>query len=452
MSLISRKLGGYVLQEELHRDWLGVSHAALDSIRDRRVSLRVFAGGTIGNAASLAALRHALRCSEERIHANVAAVYEVGEAAFEPDAHAGRACFVASELLVGERLSVLLSGGRLAARRVSVLMSQILLGLGGAHKLGMVHADLNPSNVLVQSGDEVRLLEVGLCSRSILSGVDESMSAGWPMFMAPEQLLGDTATVRSDLRAAGVLFYRMLAGCDPFSGSPASVMQKVLTEELPALSQLKPELGSRYDGVLAKATARRAELRFQSAEEFLHALNRAEFDASAAGVVADAVAVDAVAVPAVAARGAIAMESRARERLTTALRSAVGPIAPILLENALRASTSAEQCRAALAAQITEAEAREAFLQATLHMQADAAAPAPPPGPANVPMPRGEWPPHVTQLRRLSARLSEDIGPMATILVERAASRAASREEFIARMTEVLPAGVASEGWRAELI
>ncbi len=447
MSLISRKLDGYVLQEELHRDWLGECHAALDPLRSRRVSLRVIASCIALNAGSLAALRHALRCSDDRIHANLAAVYDVGEAAFEPQDHEVRVCYVASELLQGERLSVLLSDGRFDARRAHVLMSQILLGLGGAHKLGMVHADLNPSNVLVQSGDEVRLLEVGLCSRSILTGLDESTSAGWPMFIAPEQLLGDTATVRSDLRAAGVLFYRMLAGCDPFQGTTASVMQKVLTEELPPLSQMKPHLGSRYDSVLSKATARRAEQRFQSAEEFLHALNRAEFESSTAAAAVTAPAPAPAPVP-----GGIAMESAARERLATALRSAVGPIAPILLENALRESSSAEQCRAALAAQITESEAREAFLQATLNMRFDATVPvAPPTGPANVSTARGEWPLHVAHLQRLISRLSEDIGPMATLLVERAAARAASREEFIARVTEALPAGVASEGWRAEL-
>jgi protein-histidine pros-kinase len=64
---------------------------------------------------------------------------------------------------------------------------------------------------------------------------------------------------------------------------------------------------------------------------------------------------------------------------------------------------------------------------------------------------RGGWPLHVADLQRLIVRLNEDIGPMATLLVERAAAGAASREEFIARLTEALPAGVAPERWRAEL-
>jgi serine/threonine-protein kinase len=292
----------------------------------------------------------------------------------------------------------------------------------------MVHADLNPTNVLVQSGDEVRLLEVGLCSRTIFTRVDESTSAGWPMFIAPEQLQGETASARSDLRAAGVLLYRMLAGCDPFSGSSASIMQKVLTEELPPLSHVKPDMGSQFDSVLAKSTARHAERRFRSAEEFLHALNRAAFVAGA---------MVAVAARAPAAAGGLAMESGQQARLATALRNAVGPIAPILLEKALQESSSTEQCRAVLAAQITDAQARGTFLRATLDMPVADAAPAA--ERLDVAMARGAWPLHATQLQRLITRLSEEIGPMATLLVERAAARAASQEEFIARMKEVLP-------------
>ncbi len=144
------------------------------------------------------------------------------------------------------------------------------------------------------------------------------------------------------------------------------------------------------------------------------------------------------------------MDSGAQDRLISALRNAVGPIAPILWRNALRESSSAAECRAALAAQITESQAREAFLQATLDTRAGAAAPAAD-GQVNVSMTPGEWPLHLAQLQRLMARLSEEIGPMASLLVERAASRAASREEFVARMTEVLPAGVMSEDWRAAL-
>jgi serine/threonine-protein kinase len=226
-------------------------------------------------------------------------------------------------------------------------------------------------------------------------------------------------------------------------------MQQVLTEELPPLSQRKPDLGSQFDSVLAKATARRAEQRFRSAEEFLHALNRTEFDAPKPAR-ADLPAPAPVPATVKAAAGAVTMDSGAQDRLISALRNAVGPIAPILWRNALRESSSAAECRAALAAQITESQAREAFLQATLDTRAGAAAPAAD-GQVNVSMTPGEWPLHLAQLQRLMARLSEEIGPMASLLVERAASRAASREEFVARMTEVLPAGVMSEDWRAAL-
>jgi len=71
--------------------------------------------------------------------------------------------------------------------------------------------------------------------------------------------------------------------------------------------------------------------------------------------------------------------------------------------------------------------------------------------PVTVSTGRGDWPLHAATLQRVIARLSEDIGPMATQLVERAAASAASREEFIARLTGALPAGTASERWRAEL-
>jgi serine/threonine-protein kinase len=312
---MKQQLGPYILLEAMGQDRLGVSHRAFDTNAERLVRLRLlhWPPGVPGRESSLLSLRQWLRACGGGGHGNVAEVYEVGELSVAAESGAeSRIAYVASEWVKGQSLAARLeAGGAVDPAAAHTWTAQILLGLDHAHKLGIVHADLNPANVLLaSSSDVVRLLDVGLYAAERFAWADDAASAGWPMYLAPEQLTGAAATVRGDIRAAGVLLYRMLAGRAPFVGEPAGVMHQVMTEELPPLSHRRPELGTRFDALIAQAAALRPERRFGSAGEFVHALNAAAFEG---------------------AHGAAAAPFPWLESLTAIFAEAVGPMAQILV-------------------------------------------------------------------------------------------------------------------------
>jgi serine/threonine-protein kinase len=418
---MKQQLGPYILLEAIGQDRLGVSHRAFDTNAERLVRLRLlrWPPGVPGRESSLLSLRQWLcACGGGGGHGNVAEVHEVGELSVAAESGAeSRTTYVASEWVKGQSLAARLeAGAAVDPAAAHTWTTQILLGLDHAHKLGIVHADLNPANVLLAASDVVRLLDVGLYAAERFAWADDAASAGWPMYLAPEQLTGAAATVRGDIRAAGVLLYRMLAGRPPFVGEPAGVMHQVMTEELPPLSHLRPELGTRFDAVIAQAAALRPERRFGSAGEFVHALNAAVFEG---------------------AHGAAADSFPWLESLTAIFAEAVGPMAQILVQRAAAQATDADALCRGLAAHIADRAASRSFLEAAARLarlQGAASVAEPSAAPAAAP-----WPLRGPTLDRLTAQLAGDLGPMASLLVERAATHSASRREFFRRLLDSIP-------------
>ena len=411
----------YVPLEVVHRDWLGIAYRAHDAEMRRSVTLRLLhrpVGDARDGGLFLESLRNSLRPSTERLHANVAAVYSVEEAVFAgsgapvaPGAPTSTV-YVTGEWAEGERLSALLeTGATLEQARIHVWMSQILRGLTALHGRGSVHGDLNPANILLLADNEILLLDAGLYTRESFPGTDASGSAGWPVYLAPEQHLGQAPDARSDLRAAGVLLYRLLAGRLPFEGAPAAMMHRVLTDDVPDLPP--SPCSRRFDEVIACATARAAEARFASAEEFLQALHRVEFEA-----------------PRPAPPPDMAWKAAAQQALTAALADAVGPMARVLVDAAVRQAATLAQCHEILAARLSGVVGvDDSALRVLLPFA------RPPAGPTD----RGAWPLCAAEAARVKASLSERIGPMATLLVDRALVQSRSREEFSALLTSMLP-------------
>lgn len=196
--------------------------------------------------------------------------------------------FMALELVLGEPLDVLAAREKITPARAGELVRQICLALEVAHAAGVVHRDLKPSNVMVQQeggADRVRVLDFGMAkalhgdpSSSLNALTEANMVFGTPEYMAPEQARGDDVDARSDVYAAGVILYELLAGVTPFhSASPIGVMTAHLTEtpvppsERAPLRDIPPALGAVSLHALAKAPAER----YQSAAQLGQALGAA---------------------------------------------------------------------------------------------------------------------------------------------------------------------------------
>ena len=190
--------------------------------------------------------------------------------------------FLVMELLDGESLASVLRRARtLTPESAAGIVFQVLAGLGAAHAKGVVHRDLKPANVfLVLSPDSrqlVKILDFGISkftSDLANSVTQEGAVVGTPSYMAPEQVRG-AADVdgRADLYAVGIMLYRMLCGKLPFAAKQTrDIYQKILDGHFIPPRDHRPEISRALEEVILHAIRTEANLRFQTAAEFQHAL------------------------------------------------------------------------------------------------------------------------------------------------------------------------------------
>jgi eukaryotic-like serine/threonine-protein kinase len=151
-------------------------------------------------------------------------------------------------------------------------LERIAQALKVVHDAGILHRDLKPPNVMLRDNDEIVLIDFGL-ARNLVGGLQGSTATGVlrgsPYYMSPDQALGEELDPRTDLYSLGVIFYEMLTGRKPFSGSSAiEVLQQHVHAEVPRLPSELASLQSLVDTLLAKPR----DARFQSADALIHAV------------------------------------------------------------------------------------------------------------------------------------------------------------------------------------
>jgi serine/threonine protein kinase len=206
-----------------------------------------------------------------------------------PDGHA----YIVMDLLEGEALASVLDRQRkLAVTTACEYTLQILAALEAAHALGVIHRDLKPENVFVTfaGGRPVlKLIDFGIAKARRTDPQQKSLTVagivmGTAEYMAPEQARSaDKVDARSDLYAAGVMLYEMIAGCRPVAGDDARVIAlKVERGDIVPLVQVAPEVPREIAGLVHRAMAARPELRFATATEMRLAIERTRRPGTAA--------------------------------------------------------------------------------------------------------------------------------------------------------------------------
>ena len=194
--------GRYRLVSLLGRGGMGEVYRADDLTLDQTVALKFLPAGVASDADRLAQFHAELRIARQVSHKNVCRLYDLGE-------HEGRR-FLTMEYVDGEDLATLLRRiGRLPQDKAVDIARQLCAGIAAAHERGVLHRDLKPANVMIDGDGNVRITDFGL---AVAAGEVGASRAGTPQYMAPEQLTGGAASVKSDLYALGLILFEMFTG------------------------------------------------------------------------------------------------------------------------------------------------------------------------------------------------------------------------------------------------
>ena len=255
---------GYKMVRLLGKGGMGEVFLAEDEALGRRVAIKTLTPTPEGRARFLREARSLATLD----HPRVVRIYSYGETSESP--------FFVMEYVEGETLAERLTRGRLPFEEVARITRQIIEALAAAHRRGLVHRDVKPSNILIDAEGQIHVADFGLARQIEKSASLTSTGhfAGSPHYMAPEQARGLDVDFHADMYSLGIVIYEMIAGVRPFKGeSGAEIIARHLTETVPSVVKVRPDtppwLASMVEGLTRKNPAERPG----SYEEVLRALS-----------------------------------------------------------------------------------------------------------------------------------------------------------------------------------
>ena len=279
-----RKLSHYDVLDEISRGGMGVVYRAVDVNLGREVALKVLPDDLVNDPNRRERLLVEAKAASAIEHPHIAVIHEVGEA--------DGVAFIAMELIRGAKLSEMVAARTLAPPRALTLATEIAEGLARAHETGIVHRDLKPANVMVTADGHSKIIDFGLAKVTERVSQDAATATvhgpktepglvmGTAAYMSPEQARGGRIDHRTDIFALGVTLYEMLAGRPAFSGqSNLDTLQAVLTQPvppLPALANVRADALAELQRVIAKATAKDPDDRYQGMKDLVVDLRAAK--------------------------------------------------------------------------------------------------------------------------------------------------------------------------------
>jgi DNA-binding beta-propeller fold protein YncE len=277
---IGSQIAGYRLEEQIGRGGMAVVYRAYDVRLDRNVALKILAPGLAPDEAFRKRFSRESKAAAAVDHPNIIPVFDAGEA--------GGVLFIAMRFVHGRDVRTLLEAeGPLPAERATDIIAQVASALDAAHARGLVHRDVKPANMLLDtltgSGrrDHVYLSDFGLSKQSLAQFSQTGLTShgqflGTFDYVAPEQVEGRRVDGRADEYALACSAFELLSGTPPFRRDGGlAVMWAKLSEPPPLLSFRRADLPEAIDGVMSRALARDPAERYPNCGEFAAALRDA---------------------------------------------------------------------------------------------------------------------------------------------------------------------------------
>ncbi|MBZ5604310.1 MAG: protein kinase [Acidobacteriia bacterium] len=254
--------GRYEILKLLGEGGMGAVYKARDNEVDRLIAVKVIRPELASHSSVLQRFKQELILARSVTHRNVIRIYDLGVA---------EGCrFITMEFVEGRDLSSVLEERKLGPEEAVKVTRQICAALEVAHAEGVVHRDLKPQNVMLESSGRVVVMDFGLARSMETTGLTQAGAImGTPAYMSPEQAKGMPADERSDIFSVGIMMYQMLTGVVPFKGDTALASLLLRTQGPPKPPmEIQPSIPKALNDIVLKALATDPANRYQKAADF----------------------------------------------------------------------------------------------------------------------------------------------------------------------------------------
>ena len=475
------RFGDYEILEELGVGGMGRVYRARDLTLERLVALKTLAHQFSTDSNFVQRFLKEARAAARLNHPNIVQIYDFG--------CIDSVYYLAMEFVDGHSLGAYLKSGHFSEAESIQIIRHACRALSVAHADGIVHRDIKPDNMMLTSRGEVKLVDLGIAKR-----IDEDQSLtqtgqaiGTPHYISPEQIRGQKdVDPRADVYSLGASLYHLVTGHTPYSGASGPIVMSMhLVEPLPDPRRFEAGLSEGVCRVIRKMMAKDRDQRYGDVYELDLDLYRLQCGEMPQPDERRGMAIEpqggAPASPGYVPAAGGTFDSGILNRIEESLASAVGPMARVLVRKSARTAPTLEALCGTLAEQIADTAARDRFLSKCLlaartrtgGSRPGRTTPAPPseaptefpsvgrsvaPGPSRSYSAGGaSLTPGSSgrtllisdeDLRAAENELAKQIGPLARIVVKRAAKGVGTLADLVAKLELEIPTDESRRAFR----
>lgn len=262
------KIGKYKIIEVLGKGAMGIVYKAMDPDINREVAIKTIHFDTVAEGREQEEMQQRFmreaQAAGRLTHPNIVMIYDVGRE--------GGMTYIVMQCIEGRSLAKMIGGDeRLPVDYIVRLMTQVCQALDYAHQKGIVHRDVKPANILLDSSGNPFLADFGVARMETSTVTQTGTVMGTPSYMSPEQVMGKKIDKRSDIFSLGVILFELLSGKRPFAGdSITTVMYRIVHDVPLSLKDVQKDVPAGFDFIVSKALAKDPEQRYQSCLEMAY--------------------------------------------------------------------------------------------------------------------------------------------------------------------------------------
>ena len=261
----------YQIIEELGRGGMGRVYKAMDTEINEKVALKLITPEIAKDKKTIERFRNELKFARKIRHKNVCQMYDLSK---EEESY-----YITMEYVRGDDLKGMIRRmGRFSAGQAITIAKQVCNGLAEAHKLGVIHRDLKPQNIMIDQDGNARIMDFGIARSLKGRGITGAgVMIGTPEYMSPEQVEGKETDRRSDIYSLGVILFEMVTGKTPFQGdTPFTIGVKHKSEIPQDPKELNNQISAELSQIILRCLEKDKEKRFQNAQDLQNYLQNIE--------------------------------------------------------------------------------------------------------------------------------------------------------------------------------